>query len=277
MKKVVLITGCSSGIGKETAKQFVQHGFTVIAVARNTDKMKDLEEAGCFTLAMDVTKEDSIQAAFKKIFSQYNQVHILVNNAGYCQNGFVEELTPTQLRYQFEVNVFGLIRVTQMVLPKMRAMGRGHIINVGSVGGDFTSPGAGAYHASKYALESFSDALRQEISGFGINVSLIKPGGVETAFVDNAQYPQPIEGNPYGNMRENFLAMMATILQSSNSSFPILKPADVAKEIVHTAQQTTPKTRIRIGRTAKMMPLIKSLMSDRAFDKMILRQLGLTK
>ncbi|MFN7118728.1 MAG: SDR family NAD(P)-dependent oxidoreductase [Saprospiraceae bacterium] len=277
MKKVVLITGASSGIGKETAKLLAQQDFQVIAVARNTDKMKDLAALGCATFSMDVTDEASIQAAFQQIYAAYRQIDILINNAGYCQNGFVEELTSAQLKYQFDVNVFGLIRVTQLVLPQIRARQSGHIINVGSAGGEFTSPGAGAYHASKYALESFSDALRQELGNFGIKVSLIKPGGVETAFVDNSQYPDPIAGNPYRKMRENFMKMLTTILQSNNSAFPILKPGEVATAILNTVQTPNPKTRIRVGRTAKMMPLIKSLLSDRAFDKMIMNQLGLTK
>jgi short-subunit dehydrogenase len=276
-KRVVLITGASSGIGNETAKLFKQAGFKVIAVARNTDKMKDLEVLGCSIFSMDVTNEESIQNAFEEIYLEHPNIDILINNAGYCQNGFVEELTLPQLKYQFDVNVFGLIRVTQMILPKMRDKRTGHIINIGSVGGDFTSPGAGAYHASKYALESFTDAMRQELASFGISVSLIKPGGVETSFIDNAQYPDSIAGNPYSKMRANFIKMMSTILQSKNSSFPILMPIEVANIILQTAQSNNPKTRIRIGRTAKMMPVIKLLMSDKAFDKMIINQLGLLK
>jgi NADP-dependent 3-hydroxy acid dehydrogenase YdfG len=273
--KTVLITGASSGIGKETAKLFVQNGFKVIATARNIERMEDLETLGCAIFFMDVTNEESIQHTFKKIYSAYHQIDILINNAGHCQNGFVEELTLPQLKYQFDVNVFGLIRISQMVLPMMREKRQGHIINIGSVGGDFTSAGAGAYHASKYALESFSDAMRQEVSSFGIHISLIKPGGVETNLINNAQYPEPIAGNPYSIMRNNFIKMMSTILQSSNSAFPILKPIEVASAILKTAKAKNPKTRIKIGRTAKMMPFIKSLMSDKAFDKMIMKQLGL--
>ncbi|MBN8669245.1 MAG: SDR family NAD(P)-dependent oxidoreductase [Chitinophagales bacterium] len=275
--QTVLITGASSGIGKETAKLFTKNGFKVIAVARNIEKMKDIEQLGCSIFSMDITNEDSIQTSFKNIYSKHKQIDILINNAGYSQNGFIEELTLSQLKYQFDVNVFGLIRITQMVLPKMRERSKGHIINIGSVGGDFTSPGAGAYHSSKYAVESISDALRQELNCFGINVSLIKPGGVETAFVDNSQYPKPIAGNPYGKMRENFLKMLSNILKSNNSSFPILKPIEVATAILDTAKNSNPKTRIRIGRTAKMMPIMKLLMSDKAFDKMIMNQLGLLK
>lgn len=277
MRRIVLITGASSGIGKETAQLFAQNGFGVIATARSTDRMKDLQEMGCAVYSLDVTKEASIQNAFNEINQSYSRIDILVNNAGFSQNGFIEELSMQQLKYQFDVNVFGLIRVTQMVLPKMREVRNGHIINVGSVGGDFTSPGAGAYHASKYALESFTDAMRQELNGFGIQVSLIKPGGVETAFVDNSQYPEPIAGNPYKQMREEFLKMLSCILKSKNSAFPILKPEQVAQVILETAQSSVPKTRIKVGRSAKIIPVMKRLMSDKAFDKMIMKQLNLAQ
>ncbi len=277
--KTVLITGASSGIGKETAKLFAQNGFRVIAAARNLERMKDLVPLGCLIVAMDVTNEESIQNAFGKIYAEVNAIDVLINNAGFAQNGFVEELTMQDLRYQFEVNIFGLIRVSQMVLPKMRAARSGVVVNIGSAGGDFTSAGASAYHASKYALESFSDGMRQELAPFGIKVILVKPGGVETDFVNasNAFYPQPIAGNPYQKMRANFMKMLSTVLDSKNSAFPILKPIEVASVIYRNATGNNPKTRVRVGRTAKMMPVIKSLLSDKAFDKMIVNQLGLLK
>lgn len=279
MKKVVMITGASSGIGKETARLFAQNAYQVIAVARKVEKMKDLEQLGCLIFPMDVTDEGSIQMAFQNIFKAVKKIDILINNAGFSQNGFVEELSAQQLRYQFEVNIFGLIRVSQMVLPKMREAKNGTIINIGSVGGDFTTAGASAYHASKYALESFSDGMRQEFAQFGVKVVLIKPGGVATDFITNANsfFPKPIAGNPYGSMRERFLKMLETVLDAGNSSFPILKPIEVAEAIFKSATNEQPQTRIRVGRTAKMMPIIKSLMSDKAFDRMIMKQLGLAK
>jgi short-subunit dehydrogenase len=275
--KTVLITGASSGIGKETAKLFLQNDYAVIPTARSLSKLEELRQLGAYTVQLDVTDTTSINTAFTSIFEQFGSVQVLINNAGYSQNGFIEELPLSRLRYQFEVNVFGLVRVAQMVLPGMRRQRSGHIINVGSMGGDFTSPGAGAYHASKYALESITDAMRQELLSFGIKVSLIKPGGVETAFIDNSDFPAPIEGNPYGTMRTRFQEMLKNILKSNSSSFPILKPERVAKEIFATATAVNPPTRIRIGRSAKLIPVMKSLLSDKAFDKMIINQLGLTK
>jgi short-subunit dehydrogenase len=277
MQQVVLITGASSGIGKETARLFARNKYKVIATARNIERMKDLEALGCNIVSMDVTSEESIQAAFQKIFQITHSIDILVNNAGYSQNGFVEELTMQHLRHQFEVNVFGLIRVTQMVLPVMRQARKGLVINVGSVGGEFTTAGASAYHASKYALESFTDGLRQEINPFGIQVVLIKPGGVETNFINNSlsDYPEPIANNPYQKMRDNFQKMLTTILDAKNSSFPILSPVEVAEAIFKSVSK--PKTRVRIGRTAKIIPFMKKMLSDKAFDKMIVNQLGIMK
>lgn len=274
-----MITGASSGIGKAAAQLFAQKGHQVVAVSRDVEKMKSLQSSGCLIFPMDITREESIQEAFRQIYAAVEHIDVLVNNAGYYQNGFVEELGMENLRYQFEVNVFGLVRVTQMVLPGMRRKKAGHIINIGSVGGDFTSAGASAYHATKYALESLTDGMRQELGQFGIKVVLVKPGGVATELMNNAypHFPEPVEGNPYGKMRENLLNTLADILNTSKSAFPILKPEEVAREIFISAVDSKPKTRVRIGTTAKMMPLMKHLMSDKAFDKMILQQLGLTK
>lgn len=277
MKKTVLITGVSSGIGKAAAKQFLEKGFKVIGTARRKESLSDLAEQGVKTVSLDVTKEESIQSAFKEIFNAHPNIDILVNNAGYSQNGFLEELTVEQLRYQFEVNVFGLIRVTQMVLPAMRKAKQGRIINVGSVGGDFTTAGASAYHASKYAVESFTDGMRQELKRFNIEVSVIKPGGVATNFVENGikAYPEPIQGNPYQQQRAKFNEMLESILDPDKSSFPLLEAEQVADVIFKAATVKKPKTRYRVGSTAKMMPIIKTLMSDKAFDNMILKQLKL--
>lgn len=279
MEKVVLITGASSGIGKETAKVFLNNGYKVFASARSLERLQEVKALGCIPIELDVTKEDSIQSAFKEIYGKTDKIDVLVNNAGFGQNGFIEELSINQLRYQFEVNVFGLIRVTQMVLSKMRQAEKGTIINIGSVGGTFTTPGSSAYHATKYALESFTDGLRQEVSQFGIDVVLIRPGGVETDFVNSSApfYPKPIENSPYLRMRDNFQKMLAFILDSKNSGFPILDPIDVAKVILEAAQSDSPLTRYPVGDTAVQMPQVKASMSDKEFDAMMMNQLGLLK
>jgi short-subunit dehydrogenase len=277
MKKVALITGASSGIGKETAKLFIENGYKVFATARSLERLHQTTSLGCIPIVLDVTKEESIQAAFKEIYSHTDTIDVLVNNAGFGQNGFLEELSINQLRYQFEVNVFGLIRVTQMVLPQMRQAKKGTIINIGSVGGTFTTPGSSAYHATKYALESFNDGLRQELSQFGIDVVLIRPGGVETEFVNNSNpfYPEPIQNSPYLRMRDNFKKMLTLILDAKNSGFPILAPLEVATVVLEAANSDSPQTRYPVGDTAIQMPQVKASMSDKEFDAMMINQLGL--
>jgi short-subunit dehydrogenase len=277
MKKVALITGASSGIGKETAKLFIENGYKVFATARSLERLHQTTALGCIPIVLDVTKEGSIQAAFKEIYSHTDTIDVLVNNAGFGQNGFLEELSINQLRYQFEVNVFGLIRVTQMVLPQMRQAKKGTIINIGSVGGTFTTPGSSAYHATKYALESFNDGLRQELSQFGIDVVLIRPGGVETEFVNSSNpfYPEPIQNSPYLRMRDNFKKMLALILDAKNSGFPILAPLEVATVVLEAAKSDSPQTRYPVGDTAIQMPQVKASMSDKEFDAMMINQLGL--
>ena len=277
MKKTVLITGASSGIGKATAIKFAQKGYVVIGTGRNVSNLRALSNLGIQTIELDVSDETSIQRGFREISVNHDKIDILVNNAGFVQNGFFEELTLEHLRYQFEVNVFGLIRMTQMVVPMMRKSGLGKIINIGSAGGDFTSPGASAYHASKYAIESFTDGMRQELNQFGVGVVLVKPGGVATNFVENAEkfYPAPIKGNPYKKQRIKFKQMLEVILDPKKSGFSLLTAEKVAETIVKAAEVKTPKTRYKVGSTAKILPLMKSLMSDKAFDRMILKQLKL--
>jgi NADP-dependent 3-hydroxy acid dehydrogenase YdfG len=173
--KVVLISGAKYGIGKSTALIFAQNGYTVYATDKDTTDMQEHKQAGCKVLLMDITNEQHIADAMKQIIAVSKTIDVLVNNAGYGQNGVVEELPMAAIRKQFEVNVFGHIRVTQEVLPLMREKRDGRIIMVGSLAGEFTMPGSSAYHASKHALESFTDALRAEVNQFNIKVSLIKP------------------------------------------------------------------------------------------------------
>ena len=179
---VALVTGASSGIGRATALALHQAGFVTYATARRTESFAGLEALGLRTLPLDVTDEASMGAAIRQAEREAGPVSVLVNNAGYGLNGPAEELDLHEVRREFETNVFGLLRMSQLVLPRMRQQGWGRIINVGSVGGTFTAPGAGAYHASKYAVEALSDAMRYEVQGFGVDVVLIQPTGVYTPF-----------------------------------------------------------------------------------------------
>lgn len=230
MEKVVLITGASSGIGRASAQLFLRHGYRVVATARKTTALADLQKAGCLTIELDVTNEASMQRAVQQILAQTSPIDVLVNNAGYGLNGPIEELSPEQLRNQFDTNVFGLVRLCQLVLPTMRAQRLGRIINVGSVGGDVTFPGAGAYHASKYALEALTDAMRYEVKPFGVSVSLIKPGGVRTNFIDNNIYPADVTGAPYAYFKRK-MKEEAQKMFEANSAWGILTPGQVAQAI----------------------------------------------
>jgi NADP-dependent 3-hydroxy acid dehydrogenase YdfG len=159
----VLITGCSTGIGRATAEHLAKAGHLVYATARRAEAIADLEAAGCHTLALDVTDESSMRAAVEQVVAELGAVGVLVNNAGYSQSGAVEMVSMEDVRRQFETNVFGLTRMCQLVLPGMRAQGSGRIVNISSMGANFTFPGGGVYHATKYAVEAISDALRFEV------------------------------------------------------------------------------------------------------------------
>lgn len=182
VSKVVLITGCSSGIGEATAQRLAGHGWSVYASARRLESIEHLEGFGCKLLRLDVCDEDSMRAAVATIEREHGAVGVLVNNAGYSQGGPVEQVPLEAVRRQFETNVFGLVALTQLVLPAMRAQRWGKIVNVGSMGGKLTLPGGGFYHATKHALEAISDALRFEVRGFGVDVTLIEPGLIVTEF-----------------------------------------------------------------------------------------------
>ena len=189
----VLITGCSSGIGRATAERLAAEGWTVYATARKPETLAELEGRGCRTLALDVTDEASMQAAVSAIEGEHGTIGALVNNAGYSQSGAIETVPMEKVRTQFETNVFGLMRLCQLVLPGMRRARAGRIVNLSSMGGRLVFPGGGVYHATKYAVEALSDALRFEVKGFGIEVILVEPGLIrtESAPLPRAACPRP--------------------------------------------------------------------------------------
>src|SRR5438067_3960159 len=184
--KAVLITGCSSGIGRATAQRLLGSGWTVYATARKPEALADLAAEGARTLALDVTDEASMRAAVERVEQDEGAVGVLINNADYSQSGAIECVPMDAVRRQFETNLFGPVRLIQLVLPKMRAQRYGKIVNVGSMGGRLTFPGGGFYHATKHALEAISDALRFEVRGFGIDVILLEPGLITTEFGEAA-------------------------------------------------------------------------------------------
>ncbi len=273
--QAVLITGCSSGIGRATAVRLAGSGWTVYATARRPESLADLAAAGCHVLALDVTDEDSMQAAVAEIESREGAVGVLVNNAGYSQSGAIETVPMDAVRRQFETNVFGLVRLTQLVLPKMRAQRWGKIVNVGSMGGRLSFPGGGHYHATKHALEAISDALRFELRGFGIDVILLEPGLITTEFGDTATASIGEAPSANDDPYASFNATVGAVTKGAyDSPMRILGagPERVAKVIERAIRRSRPPARITITPSAKLTIATRRLVSDRMWDAAMRRQ-----
>lgn len=263
----VLITGTSSGIGRATALRLARRpGLTVYATARRVQAIADLADAGARLLALDVTDEASMRAAAEAVEAEHGAVGVLVNNAGYGEYGTVEETGLDGVRRQFETNVFGLARMTQLVLPGMRAAGRGRIVNVGSMGGRLVFPAGGYYHASKYAVEALTDALRFETAPFGIIVSLIEPGLIRTGFGDTAASTlagSAASAGPYAALTAAVDRQMARSYRSALLSAP---PETVAAVIERAITAARPRTRYVITPAAAVLIHTRRLFGARAFD-----------
>lgn len=261
---VALVTGASSGIGKAIAQALLAQGYIVYATARQQDALVGMK--GVRPLTLNVTQESSMLQAIQTITSEQASIDVLVNNAGFALNGPVEELALEEVRNEFETNVFGLVRITQLVLPIMRQNHQGHIINIGSIGGTFTAPGAGAYHASKYAVEAFTDALRYEVRGFGIKVALIQPTGVHTPFFAKQAetLPQTGENSPYAYFKERFVQTANRMF--NGRMYGLIEADDVAKVVVRAAQSQRLRTRYKVGVSAHLYYHLRRLLTDRAWD-----------
>jgi NAD(P)-dependent dehydrogenase (short-subunit alcohol dehydrogenase family) len=262
--RTVLITGCSSGIGKATAARLARSGWDVWATARRPETLAEL--TGCRPLALDVTDEASMQAAVDTVLAESGHVDALVNNAGYSLSGAVESLDVNEIRREFETNVFGLIRLTQLVLPSMRERRAGRIVNIGSMGGKLTFPGGGAYHASKYAVEAFSDALRFEVGGFGVQVVLIEPGLITTNFEEAALATMDTESeSPYK-------AFNQAVAKATSDAYggPMAKlggpPEAVAKVIEKALTKSRPKPRYTVTASAPASIGMRHVLGDRGWD-----------
>jgi NAD(P)-dependent dehydrogenase (short-subunit alcohol dehydrogenase family) len=276
----VLITGCSSGIGRAAAISLHDAGLTVYATARRVDSMAELADRGIHTLALDVTDEASMTDAVAAVETAAGPVAVLVNNAGYGLYGPVEQVPMDEIRRQFETNFFGLVRLTQLVLPGMRGRGSGRILNVSSMGGRITLPGGAFYHASKYAVEGLSDALRMEVAQFGIDVVLIEPGPVKTPWIDVAASSLSTadtgNGDPYAVYKAavgaSFGRTQAGLVGRFGST-----PEDIAKVITHAVTARRPRARYLINPVAKSIVTMNRVLPARAYDSMVRRQYGLPR
>lgn len=267
VSKVVLITGCSSGIGAATARRLARKGWRVYATARRADAIAALREDGCETLALDVTDEASMQAAVSAVAAREGAVGVLINNAGYSQSGALETLSLDAVRRQFETNTFGALRMAQLVLPGMRAQGWGKIVNVSSMGGKLTFPGGGAYHASKHALEALSDALRFEVRGFGVDVVVVEPGLIRTGFAEAAERAmEAAPPGPYGAFNAAVVTATKTVYERGPLAVLGGPPDAVAKVIMRALAARRPKARYTVTASADLLLTQRRLMSDAAWD-----------
>jgi NAD(P)-dependent dehydrogenase (short-subunit alcohol dehydrogenase family) len=271
-RPVALVTGGSSGIGESTARALLAKGFTVYAVARRVDRMTGLASEGVHTFAMDVTDDASMVAGIDRIVAEQGRIDVLVNNAGYGSYGAVEDVPIEEARRQFEVNVFGLARLVQLVTPHMRARRSGRIINISSIGGKFYEPFGAWYHATKFAVEGFSDSLRMELRPFGIQVVLIEPGPIRTEWNEIARDSllERSGDGAYADWARKAHAVMERFDEPSRAS----TPEEVADKIVKAALARRPAARYPVGRGARVITTSRDLLPDRIFDEVVSRTYG---
>jgi NAD(P)-dependent dehydrogenase (short-subunit alcohol dehydrogenase family) len=262
-KKVILVTGASAGMGKDAAIKMVAQGHEVYGAARRVDKMDDLVKAGGHAVKMDITSESDVDAAVAKIIAEQGRIDVLVNNAGFGLYGAVEDVSIEDAKYQFDVNLFGLAYITQKVLPHMRKQNSGRIVNISSMGGKLYTPLGAWYHATKHALEGWSDCLRIETKQFGIEVVIVEPGGIETEWsgIMAENLAKQSGAGPYRNMVESLGKASGTIKAS---------PVGVIGDVIAKASLTRkPRTRYVKGAMAKPMMFIRTRLGDRIFDNLL--------
>lgn len=270
-KKTALVTGASSGMGKAIARRLIQDGYQVYVAARNVEKMADLVGSGAQPLRMDISVDEQIVSGVNTILAQTGGVDVLVNNAGFGLYGPVEEIDIDEARYQFEVNLFGAARLTQLLLPAMRTRRSGYIVNITSMGGKMYSILGAWYHATKHALEGWSDCLRLEVAGFGIKVVIVEPGVIETGFGDTASESivrQRLASGPYGHL----VKMVAMSIKKTYGQGAGSSPEVIAKVVSRAVKSSNPRTRYAAGKFAKMLIRMRVWLGDRLFDRIILSQ-----
>jgi NAD(P)-dependent dehydrogenase (short-subunit alcohol dehydrogenase family) len=265
MKKVVLVTGASSGIGKETAILLARKGYIVYAAARRIERMEELKKEGIHLLEMDVTVDASMTAGMEQLLAAEGRIDGLINNAGYGSYGALEDVPLSEARYQFDVNIFGMARLIQLALPAMRKQGNGRIINISSIAGRIGQPHGSWYHASKFAVEGLSDSLRMEVKQFGIDVVIIRPGAIVTEWnTITREHLLQVSGN--SAYRAYVLKHLKMMESADKHGSP---PAVVAKTIVRAMQSSHPRTRYATGGGARLILFLHGILSDRMSDKLM--------
>lgn len=265
----VLVTGCSSGIGAATVRRLLAGGHIVYATARRPDTLDELAAAGARVLTLDVTSEESMARAVAEILGEHGRIGALVNNAGYGAYGAIEDVPMSRVRDQFETNVFGLVRLTQLVLPSMRAHGAGRIVMMSSMGGRLTFPFGGFYHATKHAVEAISDALRYEVKPFGIKVSVIEPGLVTTRFGETAAGTMSAatpDGSPY---LDDVKVIDAAMARSYRNRMLAAGPDAVAKAVAHALSARRPRTRYVVTGAARALVTTRAIAPGPIWDRVV--------
>ncbi|MFJ4025747.1 oxidoreductase [Paenarthrobacter sp. NPDC089989] len=266
-KRAALVTGASSGIGFEVARDLAAKGFAVYAGARRVERMEPLKRLGITVLALDVTDDQSMAAAVAAVEADHGQVDVLVNNAGYGSYGSVEEVPLAEGRRQFEVNVMGLARMCQLVIPGMRRTGAGRIINISSIGGKMYEPLGAWYHGTKFAVEGMSDSLRLELKPHGIDVVIIEPAGTESEWgtiAGEALLYRSGDG-PYGPQAH----VVANALASTSGHVLATPSRVVSQAVVRAATAKRPRTRYPVGRGAWSVLALRRILPDRIFDRVL--------
>jgi NAD(P)-dependent dehydrogenase (short-subunit alcohol dehydrogenase family) len=273
--KTALVTGASSGIGEATAVKLQVLGCTVYGAARRADRLERLATRGIRPLAMDVTDDGSVRAGVEQVVAETGRVDVLVNNAGYGSYGAIEDVPLEEARRQFDVNVFGAMRLTQLILPHMRAQRSGTVVNVSSMGGKIHTPLGGWYHGTKFALEALSDCLRLEVGPFGIDVVVIEPGSIRTEWGDvAADHLLEVSGDgPYAGQARALTRSLRADAGRSRTSPPSVVADAIGKAV--TAQR--PRTRYAVGYAARPLIGLRRLLPDRAFDAVIARATALPR
>jgi NAD(P)-dependent dehydrogenase (short-subunit alcohol dehydrogenase family) len=264
-KPVALVTGASSGMGKDFAMRLLAEGYVVYAAARRLERMQDIAARGGLAIAMDVTDDASMVSGVDQIISEQGRIDVLVNCAGYGQYGAIEDVPIDLARRQMEVNLFGLARLTQLCLPHMRARKFGRIVNISSIGGKITTPLGGWYHASKFALEGWSDVLRNEVRGFGIDVIVIQPGGIETEWsgIATGEASRISGSGPYGSLVQAFVQARSKMRQAP-------PPSVISALLSKAVGSVRPRTRYAGGLLAKPLLFLRRWLPDRIFDRLIM-------
>ena len=273
--KTALVTGASSGIGEATARKLQSLGFTVFGAARRTDRLKSLAADGIRALAMDVTDDEAMRGGIEQIIAETGRLDVLVNNAGYGSYGALEDVGVDEGRRQFEVNVFGAMRLAQLALPHMRTQGSGTIVNITSMGGKIYTPLGGWYHGTKFALEALSDCLRLEVKPFGIDVVIIEPGGIATEWGGIAA--DLVEETSGKGAYASQTKAVAKSLRSEANAKRNSPPSVIADAIGKAVTASKPKTRYAVGFGARPLIAARGLLGDRQFDTLITRAVGVPR